>query len=67
MAIYRRGISDLVCLNGKEDHPISGWQIYEPLCPGELSVGPDSLPGKLQIFGTCANFFDITTGMFGNQ
>ncbi len=67
VAVYRCNIADSLCLDGQEDHPLSGWQIYEPPCPGELSVGPDSLPGKLQIFGTCASYFEASTGIFSNH
>jgi hypothetical protein len=67
VAVYRCEVSDLICLSGQENHPLDGWQIYEPPCPGMLSVAPGSLPGKLHIFGTCANYFDITTGTFTNN
>ncbi len=66
-AVYRCQLSDPICLNGQEDHPLDGWQIYTPPCPGELSLGADSLPGKLQIMGTCANYFDVATGLFTNN
>ncbi len=67
VAVYRCQPSDPACLNGQEDHPVDGWKIYTPPCPGELSVGADSLPGKLQIMGTCASYFDVAMGLFTNN
>ncbi len=67
VAVYRCQPDDTTCLNGSSDHPLAGWQIYLPPCPGELSLGATMLPGKFLIMGTCANYFDIATGTFTNK
>jgi hypothetical protein len=67
VAVYRCEPTDVTCVNGQEDHPLSGWQIYQPPCPGSLSAGANSLPGKLQLMGTCASYFEVATGTFSNK
>ncbi len=67
VAVYRCEPADSTCLNNQGDHPMTGWQIYQPPCPGELSVGFGVLPGKFRVMGTCANYFDVTTGTFTNN
>ncbi len=67
VAVYRCTTTDTACISNQSDHPLSGWQIYQPPCPGMLSLGPSPLPGKIQVMGTCANYFDITSGTFTNN
>lgn len=37
LAIYACG-SDTVCLNGQNPHPLSGWKIYYPPIPGQVTL-----------------------------
>jgi len=67
VALYHCDPTDATCLDGQMNHPLAGWQIYEPPCPGELSVGASSLPGKRSIMGTCANYFDVARRTFTHK
>ncbi len=67
VAMYRCPAMDTACQDSQADHPITGWQIYQPPCPGELSLGADGLPGKFRIMGTCASYFEIASGAFTDK
>ncbi len=65
VAVYRCTPTDAACLDGQTDHPLAGWEIYEPPCSGMLSIAQeDQSTGRIHIMGTCTTWFDVASGTF---
>ena len=37
LAVYTCNRSDTACLDGQNDHPLTGWKVYNPPTPGEVA------------------------------
>src|SRR2546428_10569824 len=68
IGVYRCDSADVSCLDGRKDHPLSGWTFYSPPYPGGVTLlgGGDS--NKLIIDNAGHQLtFEIATGAFGES
>lgn len=66
IAVYRCVASDSACLDGQNDHPLSGWHIYKPPYQGEVTLlSSDNAARKVLIDDAGHQiWFDLETGTF---
>src|SRR5438128_2744091 len=68
IGVYRCDSSDTSCLDGRNDHPVSGWIFYPPPFPGGITLLGGGDGNKLTVDNAGHQLtFEISTGAFGES
>src|SRR5438128_7468127 len=68
IGVYRCDSSDTSCLEGRNDHPLSGWTFYSPPYAGGITLLGGGDGNKLTVDNAGHQLtFEISTGAFGES